>query len=159
MSNQKIRSLIYTAIFIALLGAGIWFLLARKDGLTAESAETYYSEHQSQLETIASYMLENEIVADVTDVPTADEHYGIQSVDSDAYRSFMEDLVTTMRGTCKRINATGDAVEFYMPAKGGLLCPRHAVLICGEPGNGIGDSAAFSMEEDDWYYCLVSGRP
>ena len=80
MSNQKIRSLIYTAIFIALLGSGIWFLLAREDGLTAESAETYYSEHQNQLETIASYMLENEIVADVTDVPTPDEHYGIQSV-------------------------------------------------------------------------------
>ncbi len=159
MSNQKIRSLVYTAIFIALLGSGLWFLLFRADGLTADSAKEYYAENQAAFNDIASYMTEKHLIADVTAVPTPDEHFGIQSEDSDAYRSFYENLINRMRVACKRINSTGDSVEFYMPAKGGLLCQRHAVLIYGDPGNGIGDSAPLQLNKDGWYYCLVSGKP
>ena len=158
MSNQKIRSAVYTAIFIALLGSGLWFLLFRADGLTKDSALQYYADNQAAFNDIAAYMTENNIIADVTAVPTPDEHFGIQSVDSDAFRSFYENLINRMRVACKRINSTGNAVEFYMPAKGGLFCPRYAVLIYGDPGNGIGDSAPLRLNTDGWYYCLVSGK-
>lgn len=159
MSNQKIRSLVYTAIFIALVGAGLWALLFRADGLTKDSALQYYAENEAAFNTIASYMTEKNIIADVTAVPTPDEHFGIRSEDSDAYRSFYENLIGRMRAACKRINSTGKTVEFYMPAKGGLFCQRHAVLIYGDPGNGIGDSAPLPLNPDGWYYCLVSGKP
>ena len=159
MSNQKLRTIIYTVILVILLGSGIWYLLAHEDGLSKEKAEEYYASQQAAFDEIANYMISNEIAANVTDVPTPDEHFGIEAVDSDAYRSFMNTLSETMRATCKRIHSDGYSVEFYFPAKGGLLCPRYVVLAYGDAADGIGDSSKNRLNSDGWYYYLVSGRP
>lgn len=159
MSNQKIRSIIYTVIFFVLIGAGLWWLLLRADGLNADSAEQCYSDNRAVLDNIAEYMTKNKLNVDVTDVPTPDNRYGIRTEDSDAYRSFNDDLINFMRASCKRVHATGNAVEFYMPAKGGLLCPRHLVLAYGSAAPTIGDASPLAMKEDGWSYYLVTGKP
>ena len=159
MSNQKLRTIIYTVILVILIFSGLGYLLAHEDGLTQEKAQEYYLSQQAAFNEIADYMISKEISADVTDVPTPDQHYGIQSEESDAYRSFMNTLVETMRATCKRIHSDGASVEFYFPAKGGLLCPRHVVIAYGDAVDGIGDSSKNRLNSDGWYYYLVSGRP
>ena len=159
MSNQKLRGIIYAVIFVVLLGTGVWYLLLHADGLNADSAEACYADNQSVLENIASYMTKNDLAVDVTDVPTPDNRYGIPSVDSDAYRSFNDDLINFMRASCKRVRSTGDSVEFYMPAKGGLLCQRHLVLAYGNASPTVGDASPLPMQEKGWNYYIVTGKP
>ena len=159
MSNQKLRSLIYTVIFLVLIGTGLWWLLLRADGLDADSGEQCYADNRACLEDIADYMITNEIAANITDVPTPDNRFGIVSVDSDEYRDFNDNLINFMRATCKRVHSNGESVEFYMPAKGGLLCPRHLVLAYGKAAATIGDSSPLPMNEEGWSYYLVSGKP
>ena len=159
MSNQKIRSIIYTVIFFVLIGTGLWWLLLRADGLNKDSAERCYADNRAVLDNIASYMTANKLDVDVTDVPTPDNRFGIRTVDSDAYRSFNDDLINFMRASCKRVRSTGKTVEFYMPAKGGLLCPRHLVLAYGEAEPTIGDASPLAMDEEGWSCYIVSGKP
>ena len=159
MSNQKLRSIIYTVVFVVLIGTGLWWLLLHADGLNAESAEQCFADNRKVLENIADYMTKNKLDVNVTDVPTLDNRFGIESVDSDAYRSFNDDLINFMRASCKRVHSTGSTVEFYMPAKGGLLCPRHLVLAYGDAVSTIGDSSPLPMKEEGWSYYLVSGKP
>ena len=158
MSNSKIRKYIYTALLILLIGCGIWYFLMHPAKYSEKFLQDSYEEHWDAFKTVTTYLTAKEFHADITGVPTVDNHFGIPQEDSDPYRAYVSDVTELMRAACAEIIVDGQNIKFYYPEKGGLLNRKYALLVYSKDGSGIEQTSRFENKDKNWYYAIVEGR-
>lgn len=158
MTNAKIRHWIYVAIGFLILCGAAFFLFLRESKYTDDSAASFFAEHQSAYEEVVSYMRKKEIAADVKDIPTIDNRYGILPEDTDAYRAFLSAVTELMNTDVNEIISDGETVQFLTKKSGGFLNQNYFDFAYGDPLPTINGAPRNDMPQKKWYYYICTGK-
>lgn len=63
-----LKKIIITLLILLVAGGVAWFLLFRPESISQDSITTSFTEHRKVFETVAAYLDENNISADIKEV-------------------------------------------------------------------------------------------
>lgn len=159
MSNEKIRTWIYRGIAVLILAGIAFFVLIRPSKLTENYIEQeIYSTRQQYFQDVADYLMAKKVVTTITGLPTIDEHYGIPSEDTDAYRDCNEGIIMVMRSEIDEIVSTKTAVQFITPKSGGLLNREYVILMYGETPPTLHGAPRQTLNGEKWAYYIITEK-
>lgn len=153
MSSKKIKKLVFVLILaVALFYGGFW-LLFRSSGLDSNTAIDHFTNHRTSYEDVAAYLVAGKYSTEITDYLTIDNHFGITSDDTPAYKKFAEGVDDLMTGiSLDAISAEGTIVRFKMQPEGGILNREHVeIVFCKE----VQPAGTTSIGVESWYYEIV----
>ncbi len=153
MDTKKIKKLIIAVILVVGLAYGGFWLLLRPSGLDSNTAIDHFTKHRTAYEDVADYLIANKYNTEITGYLTIDNHYGISSEDTPAYRKFVDGVDDLMTGvSLDAISAEGTVVRFKMQPEGGLLSKEHVEVICCKE---IEPAGTTPLGVTGWYYEIV----
>lgn len=159
MSNAKIRAWIFRAVVILILAGIGLFVLIHPSKLTEHYLKTeLFSVFQEHFQDVADYLQAKKTVTAITGLPTIDEHYGIPSEDTDAYRDCNEGIIMLMRSEITEIVSTEKNVQFITPKSGGLLNQEYAVIVYGDAPPTLHGAPCNSLDGKKWFYYIVTEK-
>ncbi|MBQ5335627.1 MAG: hypothetical protein J6Z45_06740 [Oscillospiraceae bacterium] len=159
MSKQKLRHWIYVAIFIALAGSFVWFLLMRDANITPEKIQEELTAQQDSFDAVADYLIEKEASAIIDGAVTAGRTYGVPEEDSNAYRAYSEGVRKVIEKDCVQIRSTGSAVLFVMKAQGGFLNQEHYIIAKNADNSSLPGEYPMELNSSGWKYYVLQGKP
>ena len=157
MSNAKIRSWIYRALFILILCGIAWYFLMRPSSYDSAAAKKIFEDHKGHFQDVANYLIEKNIQTDVLDFPTIDNRYGIYSEDTNEFRACNSGITALMNAEVKTIHSHNGVITFVTENSGGILLQNH-VEITYVPKPDARTSLGLPLSEAHWFYEIVETK-
>ena len=124
-----IKKIMITLLILLVVGGVAWFLLLRPESISQDSITASFIEHEEAFETVAAYLDENDIPAEITGFLSMENSYGIATNDSNKFRAFAEGIEELASEDCTKIISDGDTVEFVYPGTGGYFNKLYGSVI------------------------------
>lgn len=124
-----VKKIIITLLILLVAGGVAWFLLFRPESISQDSITVSFTEHMKVFETVAAYLDENDISAEITGFLSMENSYGIAINNSDEFRAFAAAVEELTSQDCAEIISDRDTVEFVYPGTGGYFNKLYGSVI------------------------------
>lgn len=148
------KILIALIILIAAGGIG-WFTLLRPESVSQETITQDFETHRKAYEDAASYLIKNNITAEITDIPESGKSYeGITYEESADYAAFMDGIYEIMQEDHDAVISDGKTVEFVYHSTGGKLRRLYgSVIYNGE--DRVDGKVTVPLTTDGWHLLIA----
>lgn len=123
------KKIIITLLILLVVGGTAWFFLLRPESISQDSVTASFMKHEEAFETVAAYLDENDISAEITGFLSIDNSYGIVRKESTEFRAFAEAVEELISDDCTEIISDGDTVEFVYHSTGGYFNKLYGSVI------------------------------
>ncbi len=147
--------IIIGVVITTVIVTAVWLIFLRPSDISQESVTQSFELHKSEFATVATYLTENNISADITGAVTDDNSYGISQSNDNSYHSFTEAVKLLMYDDCTAIVSDGKTVEFSYDSSGGFFNKLNAsVIYNGE--DKVDAKITVPLSESGWHLYIYT---
>lgn len=148
------KKIVIALIVFLIAGGAAWFILLRPESISQDRLTEDFEAHRPAYDTVASYLIKNDISAEITDILTSGKTFGIRTEDSDEFLAFEEAVGEIMRDDHDVIISDGKSVEFVYHSTGGMLQKlRGSVIYNGQ--NKVEGKITVPLTTDGWHLYIA----
>lgn len=128
MQKSNTPKIIIAILVVCALVVG-WYFLFFPEQISQETVTESFEKHENAMQTVAEYLVNNNISTDITGFFTVDENYGVPSTDDPARSEMVEAVEELLTKEYTEIISDGKTVEFVYSSTGGYFNKLYGSVI------------------------------
>lgn len=150
----SMKKIVIAMIILVIAGNAAWLFLLRPESVSQENLTNDFKTHRQAYYTVAGYLMKNKISADIEGILMSDNTYGIETDDSDEFRTFAEAVEEIITKEHDAIISDGKTVEFVYHSTGGKLRRLYGSVIYNGQ-NKVEGKVTVPLTTDGWHLYIA----
>lgn len=148
MQSSNTPKIIIAILVVCALAVG-WYFLFFPEQISQDTVTESFEKHEDAMQTVAEYLVNNNISTDITGFFTIDENYGVPKTDDDFYSEMVSAVEELLTKEYAEIISDGRTVEFVYSSTGGYFNKLYgSVIYSGK--NRVDDRITVPLNTNGW---------